>query len=315
LVDINCPNYFNSFYLNVILFDYYSDYKTHNVHTTLNSRVDLSDNWWGEQGKLSLITYEKYRDITFNSYIDLNVYADSYIVHNGIISGVKITADLNYNSKKNEIDYKGYLPDGIPIKFKNQTHEKISYLSNGHASCYFDVSADITQFEINSNYMHKSLKLNRTACAKINVESTGFDEKGSVLKFDYDLHLDDSVNWISLIGHSISNFTDELDLIVDGNIVKNLTITNSFYNKYKSLYSDNVFNAIHMYNDFIYNNLSNIKAKIYVYNAITDNINDLYTSLFLFISDSISFFIFIIISVLLLISLFALYEVSKCSYK
>ena len=101
------------------------------------------------------------------------------------------------------------------------------------------------------------------------------DEKGSVLKFDYDLHLDDSVNWISLIGHSISNFTDELDLIVDGNIVKNLTITNSFYNKYKSLYSDNVFNAIHMYNDFIYNNLSNIKAKIYVYNAITYNIYDL----------------------------------------
>ena len=29
LVDINCPNYFNIFYLNFILFDYNSDYKLH----------------------------------------------------------------------------------------------------------------------------------------------------------------------------------------------------------------------------------------------------------------------------------------------
>ncbi|WP_407381933.1 hypothetical protein [Methanobrevibacter sp.] len=274
LINIDCPNYSNTFYLNYILFDYYGGMKTHNIYITSYSHVDLSDNWWGDYGVLSLIYYKRYKDIVFDSYIVLNADISSYNVHDGLIYGAIISCDLTHNSKGVDLSYKGYLPNNIPVKFENQTNSYVSYLSEGHGSYYFEVNDDISNFIVSSDYMDKTISINRSACARIQVSSTAL-YNNSHLNFNHDLYLNDSVSWVSLISHNLNNFTDELYLIINGIIVRNFMITNSAYDYYKSMYRTEVFNAIHMYNDFLYNNMSNIKAQFYVYTSLTYNITDL----------------------------------------
>ena len=272
LINIDCPNYSNTFYLNYILFDYFVE--THNINITSYSHVDLSDNWWGDHGVLSLINYKRYRDIVFNSYIVLNADISSYNVHEGLIYGANISCDLTHNSKGVDLSYKGFLPNNIPVKFENQTNSFVSYISEGHGSYYFEVNDDISNVIVSSDYMSKTLSINRSACARIQVNSTAL-YNNSPLNFNQDLYLNGSVNWVSLISHNINNFTDELDLIINGDIVKNFTITNSAYDYYKTTYRNEVFNAIHMYNDFLYNNISYIKAQFYVYTSLSNNTTDL----------------------------------------
>ena len=69
---------------------------------------------------------------------------------------------------------------------------------------------------------------------------------------------------------ALGNFTAEVDLIVNGNIVKSFVVENSLsYECALNNISNNLLNAIYTYNDFLYNSLANMKAHFYLYHALT----------------------------------------------
>ena len=274
MVYINSSNLSNDFYLNYISNEWtngsLSD-KYHGVYVSKGSFVNLSNNWWGEYSVLYYINYFDFRNINVDSTIKFNVYASSYNVKNGQIYGINVTADLTYNSKGEDLSKLGHLPNGIPVKFKFNSTIYHSILSNGLTSKYFELDNNVSKIDVNVGWINEILNINKTASAKIHVSSSAI-YNSQALDFCYNLNLNETVKWVSLMYKALGNFTAEVDLIVNGNIVKSFVVENSLsYECALNNISNNLLNAIYTYNDFLYNSLANMKAHFYLYHALTYN--------------------------------------------
>ena len=73
--------------------------------------------------------------------------------------------------------------------------------------------------------INEILNINKTASAKIHVSSSAI-YNSQALDFCYNLNLNETVKWVSLMYKALGNFTAEVDLIVNGNIVKSFVVEN-----------------------------------------------------------------------------------------
>jgi len=70
----------------------------------------------------------------------------------------------------------------------------------------------------------------------------------SPLNLTYEVPLNESVSWISVLWKNTGLFQEEVDLVVNGNVVLNKTVLNANYLQYKNNFSQKVFNNINYLN-------------------------------------------------------------------
>lgn len=273
LIQINSPGFTNKFYLNFIR----NENNFRGIFISNGSDVDLSNNWWGCKDYLKYIKYENNKNKKEFPIIMLKSYISSYKTNNGFIYGVDICADLNYNSQNQDLSSLGKLPDGILINFNNGFINFSASTIKSKAKSYFMLNEhEITNFNVNSNDYLTKLSVNTTACIHINVFSRAMHED-EYLNFTYDVILDNPVHWVSLVYRSIGNFTSEVDLIVNGDIVKNFTVLNSYYYISKKYYhfSDNFFYGLQKYKEYKLNSIHEIEAECLAYLYLEKGLIDL----------------------------------------
>ena len=277
LVYIDSPYLSNTFYLNYIYNGVWKNNKLQGVFVSRYSHVDLSNNWWGSRVPRINIMYTRQLDIVLEGFITINTYIGSYHVENGIIYSVEVIADLTCNIRGEDLSNIGFVPDGISVNFYSDFESFNSTIVNGKSKYMMSVNLDencttfFTRFALDSN----SVRVNKIAEVNLHVVSTALCN-GSGLDFSYNFPLNGSVSWFSLIYRSLDNFTSQINLVVDGEIVKRFEVMSSYYVYCKkSGVCDNVLNAVHMYNDCLYNEYSKIRSDIDVCNALDFDIFDL----------------------------------------
>ena len=272
LVSIDCPDLWNNFYLNFIS---KLSGSCSCIQISQDSHTVLNNNFWGVLDPLAVVECN-HSDVVLENMVSLDFYVGSYKVSDGIIYGVDLICDLTHNSDGVDLSNIGYLPDGVLINFSNGNELKYSYLVGGKSTVYFDMDVENGNlFGVNVMNISKNLFVNSSAKVHVNVLSTALCN-GDYLNSTYEFVLNESVDWLTLIYSHVGNFTSEVDLVLNGEIVLNFTVVNSYYVYLKSLglFNDNFFAAIEMYNDFLYNQFSGAKADFYVYYALSFGIYD-----------------------------------------
>jgi len=70
----------------------------------------------------------------------------------------------------------------------------------------------------------------------------------SPLNLTYEVPLNESVSWVSVLWKNTGLFLEEVDIVVNGNVVLNKTVLNTNYFQYKNSFSQNVFGNINFLN-------------------------------------------------------------------
>ena len=235
-------------------------------HGLLNSgsSCNATNNWWGTNNPVVSTTTPS--DINVHSgtvlydpWLVLTVTPTSYKVSNGKIYESTITADFNHNSDGEYLSTLIYLPDGIPVNFTtdNGTITNTSTTVKGEASSTLvlnpNLQSGLTNVTAVVDGQSASTTVDRSANAKIHIISTAIDlATGQPLSLYYELPLNESVSWVSVLWKSTSNnfgtFQNEVNLIVNGAVVLNRTVSNLNYLYYKDLYSEKVWYNVNFLN-------------------------------------------------------------------
>lgn len=249
-----------------------------------SGNINAIDNWWGsnnpslssgQSGDIYLSENNNFI-IIYKPYLILTVYPFSYKMNNGLIYRSTIVADLNHNNYNLDVSNLGSVPDGINVRFSsdNVFFRNITY--SGKSSRDFSLNSDnYKNVQVSVDKETKSTTFTQNAIAHISVSSSAFCENNNPLNFDYDLPLVDNLSWVSLVWKYLSPFKSEVNLLIGGNIVRNYTVESSFYKNNPRNVSDLVLNACALYNDFLYNKISYLKANLYVGLSLKYNLHTL----------------------------------------
>ena len=252
--------------------------------------VNITNNWWGHNGVLlgeenGDLYFVDGLDVLYEPYLVLRVYVGEYKIADYFVENCSFVADLTHNSFGEDVSPLGCIPD-CDVLFRracnyyiwgdNLVNEIVSHDSNlisGEASSIFDLKLNnnLTVFLDNEEVSY-FIEYPPQSVANISVSTTALL---SGENFSPELHLTipfyNPVDWFTVIWKSSGLFEDELYIIVDGNVLGSLVVENSVYSELKNYYSLNVFNAIKLYNKFLYNNLYKDKARIYSWISLLYN--------------------------------------------
>lgn len=154
-----------------------------------------------------------------------------------------------------------YTPDGIHVTFtsnNNSTITSTSYTEDGKASATLTLNPNLqsgfTNVTPTLDGQSASTSVDRTAKATIVVYSlTALDVNNPTqnLYLTYNVPLNESVSWVSVLWKSTSSdfgsFTNEVDLIVNGVVVRSQTVINPYY-YYNNNFSDKVWYTVNFLN-------------------------------------------------------------------
>ena len=249
----------DAFYLNRLCdneyFDFYSD---------TDSSYIIDYNWWGSNNPGITINSQNYSNIynglgnlVLNSWVKINVFASSFEVDdNSFIHRTKIYVEANYDNYFQDLSVIGFIPNGVKttISCFNNFGQNITgscYLKDGLSFIDFDVedlfllSENITVCTIFDNE-NISFILNKKATIDIQLFSTAKDvSTGNSV--NYNLSIDYcNVTWISFAWVETGMYAGVIQVIVNGEIVTSINITNSYYTN--SYFSPLVYRAIKLYN-------------------------------------------------------------------
>ena len=278
-----------------------------NFNSIVNSSVhaskgilDAQNNWWGTNDESIVMSMgnfsEEYGGVLVIPYLVLSTHVSSYKISNGTVFGAKVCADLNKNHYIGDVFYKvdyngnlqtcyyegldyygsiyglGSVPDGITVNFDN---DSTASMVNGIA--YGDVVLDSDDVVcISLDNFSSLLNIERNSIAHIIINSSALVH-GSNSTFYHDLYLplNDSVDWFSCVWRYKDIFESEIDLLVNGDVVKTFIVDSSFYRESLSNVSDIVLNVTALYNSFLYNQLSNGVSNVYALISLDYNLTDL----------------------------------------
>ena len=259
-----------------------------------NGSVNITNNWWGHNGVLlgeengDLYFVDGF-DVIYEPYLVLRVYVGEYKIADYFVENCSFVADLTHNSFGEDVSPLGFIPD-CDVLFRracnyyiwgdNLVNEIVSHDSNlisGEASSIFDLKLNnnLTVFLDNEEFSY-FIEYPPQSVANITVSTTALL---SGEDFSPELHVTipfyNPVDWFTVIWKSSGLFEDELYIIVDGDVLGSIVVENSVYSQLKNDYSVNVFNAIKLYNKFLYNNLYKEKANVYSWISLLDELDSL----------------------------------------
>jgi len=247
--------------------------------------TDISNNWWGSNNPSMILnsTGENinadfcyiglYPGTTYYEplpsqwiseklapWMILNINPTSYKVSNGKIYEATITADLTHNSNGEEVSLQGCVPDNIPVHFVAQhgTIPLLQHTKKGKASSTLVLDPNtqsITGVIAVVDNEGVLTGVDPIAKAVINVVGSGLNTSNTSqnLNFTYEIPLNDPSTWVSVLWKETSLFHGEVDLIVNGNIVKSCNVVNAAYLTYHNSYSEEVFKQIKFVNSLFLN--------------------------------------------------------------
>ncbi|MBI5460142.1 right-handed parallel beta-helix repeat-containing protein [Methanobacterium sp.] len=229
--------------------------------------VNATNNWWGTNNPVvssvqPSAIYVISGSVLYNPRLVLTITPTSYKVADGKIYEATITADLNHNSNNEDLSTVNYTPDGIPVTFtsnNNSTITSTSYTEDGKASATLvlnpNLQSGFTNVTATLDSQNASTSVDRVAKATIVVYSlTALDVNNPTqnLGLIYDVPLNESVSWVSVLWKSTSSdfgsFENEVDLIVNGVVVRSQTVINPYYYYNKNNYSDKVWYNVNFLN-------------------------------------------------------------------
>ena len=253
----------DSFYLNRLVNNAYFDFYSSSSYV-----IDVSDNWWGEHypkvSKSNYVLANIYNGtgrVVLNSWIKITIYSASYEVLDGSLQRVKIYIDMNYNNLNNLVSNEEYLPDilGGVLCFNNNGFalEGLTKIVNGVGVVYFNLTSlfesfdDINVFGFVDND-NISMILSKNVSITLNIFSSALDL--STLNFvNYVLNIPmlNNTSWITVAWRETSLFCGFIDVIVNGDVVNSINISNSGYQIFKNQgFSQHFFEAMKMFNMF-----------------------------------------------------------------
>lgn len=223
--------------------------------------VNATNNWWGTNNprvssvKPSAI-YVINGNVLYNPRLVLTVTPTSYKVSDGKVYEAAITADLNHNSNNEDVSIVLYTPDGIPVNFDSDSGSTITskgYTRNGKASAILMLNPNLESGMANVtatvDNQSTPAPVDRIAKAVITIEGTAIDvSTNQTLYLTYEVPLNESVRWVSVLWKNTGMFHEEVDLVVNGNVVLNKIVSNVNYLQYKNNFSQNVFDNINFLN-------------------------------------------------------------------
>lgn len=201
----------------------------------------------------------------------------------------------------------GHIPDNLQVYFIYGNQISSSFLKEGKASFYANLTAlyvnNLVTFigSLDSSFVG----INISSCPSVEymISSTAIDINMNrpVLymdKFDYNC----DVIWFSVVWRETSKFNGAIDIIVNGEIVKSINIVNKYYLMYKNEYRNVVFDAISKFNSLLadlellnLNDSDKLNLMLYLlqevksYYSLTDNETDFVLKHYHLFIDAIGF--------------------------
>lgn len=246
-------------------------------------------------------------NFTLDSWIILTVDYNSYYIKNNFLNCANLVINLNFNNKYQDVSYLGHIPDNLQVYFIYGNQISSSFLKEGKASFYANLTAlyvnNLVTFigSLDSSFVG----INISSCPSVEymISSTAIDSNTNrpVLymdKFDYNC----DVIWFSVVWRETSKFNGAIDIIVNGEIVKSINIVNKYYLMYKNEYRNVVFDAISKFNSLLadlellnLNDSDKLNLMLYLlqevksYYSLTDNETDFVLKHYHLFIDAIGF--------------------------
>lgn len=246
-------------------------------------------------------------NFTLDSWIILTVDYNSYYIKNNFLNCANLVINLNFNNKYQDVSYLGHIPDNLQVYFIYGNQISSSFLKEGKASFYANLTAlyvnNLVTFigSLDSSFVG----INISTCPSVEymISSTAIDINTNrpVLymdKFDYNC----DVIWFSVVWRETSKFNGAIDIIVNGEIVKSINIVNKYYLMYKNEYRNVVFDAISKFNSLLadlellnLNDSDKLNLMLYLlqevksYYSLTDNETDFVLKHYHLFIDAIGF--------------------------
>ena len=246
-------------------------------------------------------------NFTLDSWIILTVDYNSYYIKNNFLNCANLVINLNFNNKYQDVSYLGHIPDNLQVYFIYGNQISSSFLKEGKASFYANLTAlyvnNLVTFigSLDSSFVG----INISSCPSVEymISSTAIDINTNrpVLymdKFDYNC----DVIWFSVVWRETSKFNGAIDIIVNGEIVKSINIVNKYYLMYKNEYRNVVFDAISKFNSLLadlellnLNDSDKLNLMLYLlqevksYYSLTDNETDFVLKHYHLFIDAIGF--------------------------
>ncbi|MCK9151842.1 right-handed parallel beta-helix repeat-containing protein [Methanobacterium alcaliphilum] len=218
--------------------------------------VNATNNWWG-----SNTNPVNLGEIIFSGYVDYNPWLVLSIDNTSTInSGGKasIIADLTHNNLGEDTSSQGHVIKGLPITFGTNygTISNQALTFNGQAAAILNLgttgSRTVTvNASLDSQTVSKQIVI-APGVATLNITSTALNSSTlQPITLSYNLPLNNSVSWLSVLWKNTYLFYGELQIIVNGTIVKRVGYVNPAYNTWKNSYRSDVFRAIIYANNYI----------------------------------------------------------------
>ena len=256
--------------------------------------VNASNNWWGHNnvslgGNNCDLYFADNLNVSYEPYLVLSIYAGEYKIKNFFAENCSFCADLTHNNLGEDVSVLGCVPDcdiifDMACSYYDSDEELIDENNSFDTKLISGRSSHIFNLKLNNNvsvFLDNELVSYFLDCppqslANIYISSDAIIcNTDNHLNYGFIIPFNDSVNWFNVIWKSTGLFEDEVYIIVDGDIIGSFSVENSLYHQIKGSYSEDVFNAIKLYNKFLYNNLYKHKAIVYTWISLIYNLNDL----------------------------------------
>lgn len=201
------------------------------LYNTGNGTVNTKNNWWGSNSQ-PVVSSTSPSDIcnasgtvTYNPWIILSVNVSS--TNSG--GNTSVTADLTHNNINEDISSQGHIPNGVPVNFATNlgTIVNSAYTVKGKATTILELgstqSATVNVSASLDNQTVSTQEVIATGSAILNITSTAIDNTtGQPLNTSYTIPLNSSVTWLSVLWINTGTLQEELQIIVNGTVVKDI---------------------------------------------------------------------------------------------
>ena len=277
----------DSFYLNRLCNNSYYDFCSE-----ANCSYIVNDNWWGEYPpKISTNTsiyaniYNGTGSFVLNSWIVMKLGACSYkIDENASIERAKFYVDMTYNNKGECLSYKGFLPDGLEVFiacFNSNLNSinNISYLKDGLGFVDFELSdlfnnVNFIYVYARMDYSNLTYTFNKRANIDIAVSSSAWDiDTNYFVNYYTNINFTEDTYWITVSWSETGLYTGVINIIVNGEIIESINITNYYYQYLKNSYSSAFFEAMKFYNEVFASTRQGVWEPNYYYFSFANTFN------------------------------------------
>ncbi len=223
-----------------------------------NGNVNATNNWWGSNSNpvnLGEIVYSG--DLDYNPWLILSIDPSSTVNSGGNAS---ITADLTHNNLGEDTSSLGHVIKGLPITFGTNygTILTPALTFNGKAVAILNLGTTAPRtVTVNASLDSQTVSLQMVIApgsAVLNITSSALNSTTlQPISLTYNVPLNSSVAWVSVLWKNTQYlFYGELQVIVNGTVVKSIGYVNPGYNTWKnSGYRVDVFRAIIYANNYI----------------------------------------------------------------